>query len=574
MKRYFLLIGTLFWVMGIVVPAQARVTVSAVVDRTDMSPQEVLSLQVIVYGDGGKVDVSAIKDFQVHPRGSSSNVQILNNSMSKQVTYNYLLVPQREGKLTIPALKVDVYGQIHRTEPITITVAQQSATDSTRKDVWVTADLSEISPFQGQQTIYTFRLYRAVKTNRPRIQTPEFKGFAVKEIENNRTYRKLINGREYIVVEIYYILTPLKAGPLVIEPAVLRLNVMQQDRRLSRRNMDPFLNRGQWVPRVLQTEELKIAARPLPSLPEGQAFSGLVGQFNMTAEMESTDLKVGDSATLAITIEGEGNIMDAQAPPLKVPSAFKHYTDNPEEDIKLDRRGYRGKKIFRTALVPVKDGVYQLPPIDWVYFDVNQEAYRTLNVTVPPVKVSSSTMAQNAPITVTPDSLSSIKKKQVSFTGRDILPPKESLAAIQSKEPLKWHLFLISLIVPAMAFCGIAVVQRIKRKDTSPSARMKIRAHQALKHAAKSRDDTFFSCLYQALTAAIFSAADRSGEALTWKEAESLLLENGFQDAEATHAAELLSKIESCKFGGSTLAEKQKQDLLNQTQKMVRKLTP
>ena len=76
----------------------------------------------------------------------------------------------------------------------------------------------------------------------------------------------------------------------------------------------------------------------------------------MTSEIENTRLAVGDSTTLTVTVQGRGNIMDAQAPQPALPEGLKTYADTPEEQIRLGADGYEGKKVFRTALVPVQAG--------------------------------------------------------------------------------------------------------------------------------------------------------------------------------------------------------------------------
>ena len=565
----------LLWVLNTAVaPAIAEVQVSARVDRTTISPGESVQLEVRVSGGEGGVDVSALEDFKVHSRSTSTSVQIINGRMTREVTYNYVLVHLRQGKLTIPALTVEVDGKPYLTDPITITVTDPppdgNAGSPREKNIWVTSDLSEISPFVGQQITYTFRLYNSVQIDDARFQPPEFSGFTAKEIEDRRSFRKIINGREHVVTEVYYILTPLVPGPVTIDPAVLHVGIVRQDRRRRRSPLDGFFNRGIVEPRVLQSTPIEIAVRPLPPLSPDQKFSGLVGRFDMAAEIESTDLKVGDSATLAITVQGQGNIMDAQPPAMEVPSAFKSYADNPEEEINLDRTGTQGKKVFRTALVPVDPGEYTLSPIDLVYFDVEKEDYHTLRAEVPPLKVVAAT-TRTEPLTVTPGPLPLLKKK-VAFTGRDILPPKESLDAIKPRAPLGWPLFLLFLIGPALVFGGVETIRRLRRPHTSASALMKIKARQALKSASNRTGETFLSSLYQAVTAAIFAAAGRTGEALTWKEAEALLLENNIPAEEAGQAAKLLSDIESYKFSGARLEEDKNRELLDQTRKLVRKL--
>jgi hypothetical protein len=558
-------------------PVQADVRVSARVDRTTISPGESVQLEVRVSGGKGGVDISALTDFKVHSRSTSTSVQIINGRMTREMTYHFVLVHLRQGELFIPALTVEVDGKPYRTEPITVTVTQPppggQAGPQREKDIWVTAELSKNAPFVGQEITYTFRLYNTVQVDDAKFQPPEFTGFSSKEIENRRSYRKIINGREYAVTEVFFILIPLTQGSLTIDPAVLHVGIVRRNRRRNPSPFDDFFNRGVVEPRVLQTTPIPLTARPLPPLPQGQVFSGLVGRFNMTAEIESTDLKVGDSATLAITVQGRGNIMDARAPDVRVPAAFKNYADHPEEEIKLDRSGSQGKKVFRTALVPVNPGQYTLPSIELVYFDLEKEAYQTLRAGIPPLKVAASASTQAEPWTVTPGPLPLLKKK-VAFTGRDILPPKENLDAIKPHAHLEWPLFLLALAGPALVFACVELFQRLRRPQTSAAAIMKSKARRALKNAASNTGEPFLSSLYQALTAAIYAAAGRTGEALTWKEAESLLLENNISPEAAGQAARLLSDIESRNFSGARLEDAENRKLLVRTRKMVRRLAP
>lgn len=567
----------LVWSFSITAPASAETRVSARVDRTRVGPGESLALQITI-GDGkGEPDITGISDFKVIPRGTRSSVQIINSQMTQELIHSYLLIPLRQGRLTIPAVPVTVKGRVLRTEPIAITVAARSekgpGDDRRSKDVWVTSGLSREDPYVGQQITYTFRLYNAVQINDASFQPPDFQAFSAKEIKDRRSYRKIINGRDYVVTEVHYILTPLSPGPVTIEPAALQVGILQRAPRQRRSPFDDFFNRGRVQTRVLQTEALQLQVRPLPPLEDVSTFSGLIGEFEIIAEVEKSDLKVGDSATLAVTIQGRGNVMDAQPPPLQIPQAFKTYADTPEEEINLNSSGYSGKKTFRTALVPVQAGDYEIPAVRLTYFDVRQNAYRTLSAAVPPLKVHPAATAEAAPVTITPAPLLPLKQR-VEFTGRDILPPKQGLDAVQSHKPVSLAVFLLSLLGPAAAFGAAVMVQRLRTKDPSPRAVMKTKARQALKTARNSTEDDFLTHLYQALTAAILAAAGRTGEALTWKEAENLLLQSDCPSELARGAAELLSQIESSKFSGTRLSAHQRSRMLDQSHKMVRKLAP
>jgi len=576
LRRLFILV-VVWLIFATPPPIQAAVDVSAQVDRTIISPGESVQMQVKVSDGRGEVDLSPIADFKVRSLGTSSNVHFINGQLTKEVSYSYLLMPRGKGKLTIPPLTVTVDGEIYRTNPIAITVSDrpnvETSGQSEGEDVWVIAEISDREPFSGQQITYTLRFFRGVPMDKARFNAPAFKGFSTNDVEERYAYRKVINGREYAVTEVYIILTPLQAGEWTIDPAVVNVGVIRRRQGRPRSPFEDFFNRGILEPRVLQTKPIKISVRPLPPLPPPQEFSGLVGRFDMKAVTESTQLAVGDSATLTITLTGTGNISNAQLPELILPTAFKSYADHPEDEVVVDRNGVSGKRVFRTALVPVEPGRYTLDPIELTYFDVDKKAYHTLRAQLPRLTVVPEADPNSEALTVTPGTLPLFKKK-VAFTGRDILPPKESLAAIQPRTPLGWPFFLILLAAPVSIYGLVMLTQRLRRPDTSATAIMKARARKALKRARASKSETSMTWLYQALTAAILSASGRMGEALTWKEAETLLLENHFSEEEASGAAKLLTEIESIKFGGMKLTEERRGILLDQTRTMVRKLAP
>jgi hypothetical protein len=553
------------------------IRVDAQVDRTTIAPGESILLHVTVTDGEGQVDVSNLTGFKVIPRGTSSSVQIINTQMTRETTHNYLLIPQTKGDLTIPALPVSVDGEPFATKPIKIRVMTdpQGSQAAQSREVWVEAELSHDAPYVGQQITYIFRFFNAVNVSDAKFEPPEFSGFKTKEIKDRRSVRKIIDDREFAVTELYYILTPLTAGPLTIEPAALQVGIVKPDRR--RRSAfdgffdDKFFRPGQIETRVLQTDSLNARARPLPPLDPGLSFSGLVGKFELKTEMEKTNLNVGDSATLTVSIQGQGNLMDAQAPLLQPTGDFKAYADSPEEEIITGREGSSGRRLFRTALVPIAAGQFQLPPVQLTYFDTQSESYQTLTADIPTLVVQATDTAQAAPIIIAPQSLPDIKK-HVQFTGRDILPLKESLTALRSYRHLDIKIYLIYLLVPMLAYGIIALAKHWGRSDPKPAAIMKARATTALKSTKHCAPELFLTHLYQALTAAILSVAGRLGEALTWQEARTLMQHSGCSEEIAQKVTDLLTEIESLKYSGATLSQRQKSELMAHTRQMVKEL--
>jgi hypothetical protein len=134
----------------------------ASVNSTRTNLQTPIQLSVTLTEGDGEVDVGAIEDFKVISQSSSSSVQIINGRYTSERTKNYMLLPLREGRLTIPALKVSVDGKASYTDPITIQVEKGDSADDASSSVQVVGAVSETAPYYGQQFIYTFRLLYAV----------------------------------------------------------------------------------------------------------------------------------------------------------------------------------------------------------------------------------------------------------------------------------------------------------------------------------------------------------------------------------------------------------------------------
>ncbi len=551
-------------------------SVRAVVDSNQVVMGESLALRVAIEGGSGQVDVTPIKDFTVLSRGTSSKTQFINGRTSRELIYNFALVPLKPGDLQIPALPVRINSEIHYTQAIRVRAVDQPRTDTGKSDVFVTATVSETTPYEGQQFQYIFRFHNAVEVANAQFQKPEFKGFEAKEIKDRNSGRKIINGREYVVTELVFILIPLSPGKKTIDPAVLQCGIVQQTHETGTpfSGMDAFFNRRRVRAKIFRTKPVSVTIKPLP-IATGSGFSNLVGTFDIQADLDAHTLAAGDSTTLSVTIKGNGNIRDADLPDILLPDGLKTYTDNPEEDVRLDRRGYHGKKVFRTAIVPVNPGEFVIPGVRLTYFDIETKAYATretpaFNITVHPSADADSPLQVYKADKPGKRSL----KKKVAFTGRDILPLKEDLSALESVSPLSILYFLMWIALPALGCMGIVMFNRSRGKKIDPASIMAQRAKKALARAkqANTSGDMLLSMLYRALVSSILSKAGIVGEAITWSEAEKQLLNCGCDMETARSCAKLLEIIESCNYSGECPDDTASTELLKQTEQMIKEL--
>ncbi|MBI9090026.1 MAG: BatD family protein [Desulfobacterium sp.] len=568
-----------FALILVVVPVQVfGFTATARVDRNRISEGESLTLRVIVQGGEAVVDTSVVADFKVVPRGTSTSVRIINGEYSKNITHQYVLLPKTRGRLTIPPLPVTLDGELAHTKAINVEVGKRAAADDRAGDVFARATLSPRILVPGQQAIYTFRLYSAVQISNARLQQPRFSGFSAKEAGKRESYGKVINGRSYEVTRISYVLMAEKEGDVEIEPAVVTCDIPVVD---SRDPMgDPFFgNRffsmGRHETRRYATEPFKVTVNPMPVYHGAGRFSGLVGRFSLGAGLDRDTVASGESVTLTLTVSGTGNIMDAQAPEVRVSDSFKVYDDVPEEKITLTPDGFQGDKIFKRALVPVAPGNFVLEPVELCYFSTDTGAYET--VSTPSLKLSVKPSGKNGgvpQIAVTDGGKVGVGKQAVEFTGDDILALKEGTHVLVPHRAIPLPLFLTILVVLSGLLLVPRAVMVFGKKEASASALMGKRSKDCLKKAESKNisQEDFFRNLYTALVSRVLARGSVSGETLTAREVSDILSKAGHGEEKIREATAMLNDIESARYGGASFDSTMKNDLLKRAKRVVKTL--
>ena len=584
LRRISIHLATTIAALLIAAPQAAALNAVATVDRTRIGRSESVMLSISTSAEDPEVDTAAIKDFKALSKGRQSSISIVNNQMSRQTVLQYALIPLKEGTLQIPPLTVADGGNVVRTRPITVIVSARRANADAGDEMMVSAVVSKPRPFAGQQLVYTFQLRTRVRFANARFQAPDFDGFSATQVDGQHQYQQVVDGKRYQVTELRTILVPLKSGAIHIAAAELTCDVPTRGRGQAPSPLDsmfggPFFGSNRLASRVLRTQELTLDVRPLPPYQEKASFSGLIGKFSLEATIDKSALAAGDSATLAVTLVGSGNLQDAGSPTIPFPAGFKAYEDAPEATIRADENGFSGKKVFRTALVPTVPGSYVIPAVTVVVFDTGTGAYRKLQTD--PILVSVMAVHEkNASIVVSaaPDASTLPKKQTVTMVGKDILPLKTDPSILKTVSPLSPITFLVLGLLPPMAYLMILAGLYFLRKNGSARQNMAEDARHALKEA-KARlsvgADTApsLTMLKRAVTCAVFAAGGREGAALTYDEASALMLETGLPEPFADSVSDLMRGIDTAVYGGVSPDAAAARAFITQAEPMIRRLT-
>ncbi len=558
--------------------------VTAHVDKFKISQEDSVFLTIEVNGGKAELDLSLIKDFKVISRGTSSSFNYINGKSEKKASYQYVLLPLSKGRLQIPAIKATSKGQTAFTEQIIIHVADKIVSPDEVKALFAKSIVTKNQLFTGEQAVFSLKFFTSRRLSGIGFEKPpEFKGFSVKPFEEEKSYTQNINGVRFNVTRVDYIITPSNPGIFTIDPAILIAKVVV---RSNFNDSFFFSDRSKPVRVVSNPVEIKVVSLPQYHGIQSQnlqnkgnvnqksaKFSGLVGSFDIKSQIDKTNLKAGESATLTITISGTGNIMDASLPEMNSNNgAFKIYDDNPVETIKLTQQGYQGFKIFKKAIVPVNPGLFEIKPFTLIYFDVEKKDFQSVSTApisldvVPSEIINLAAQPQNLKTNKT------IMKKEVALVNKDIFEIKEGLKVLKNYKEINLLFFVLLLSIPAILFSGVKLFTIVLKKEISIEKQMQAKAKFHLKKAMKlhREDKDFLSHLNSSIVASVLAKGHKKGENITIQEVQTILKGAGIDIEKVDQVTKLLEKIESIRFGGKILDENMAKDILARTRQIIK----
>lgn len=354
----------------------------------------------------------------------SSRISIINGRVNKSqsATYQFLITPRREGKFSIPAIEIMLDGKSEKLEAFSFV--------ATKSEV---GDLLFVEVIGGKEQVYVgepleLKLKIWLKPYRDREKRVELTegqmwqliseqsswgSFRDRMQELAKSNRRMKgqevlrdNGegeqRSYYLYELDATVYPNRPGNIDASDVQIVVNYPTELGRrrdsigdffdngplnsssLLRQMLDddfggsPF-RRGLTVSesRPIAVEASVDATRVLPIPTEGRPadYRGAVGQYDIITRATPKHVNAGDPITLNMGIVGTGPMDLVQAPPLA--------TLPVTEDFKVNNQPLAGfsqgeTKVFSTTIRPRREGITEIPPIPFSFFDPDQEEFKTV----------------------------------------------------------------------------------------------------------------------------------------------------------------------------------------------------
>ena len=335
---------------------------------------------------------------------SQSTYQMVNGhtSSSSSITYTFIICAVKNGTYTIPPARVNAGGKSISSQAAKISVTGQAASSGgapkmhedndghqmrqagsaiTGNDLFIKVSANKRRVHEQEPILLSYKVYTLVDLVSLEGKMPDLTGFHSQEIASSQQpsyHVEQVNGRNYrCVTWKQYMMYPQMTGELEIPSITFEGIVVQQNRAVD--PFEAFFNGGSGyveVKRSIKAPGLKIQVDPLPERPAN--FSGGVGKFNISAHLNKTTIKANDPLTLRVVVSGNGNLKLIKQPVVNFSKDFDKYDPKVTDKTRLTSNGVEGNMIYDFLVVPRNQGNYQIPPVEFTYYDTGLNAYKTI----------------------------------------------------------------------------------------------------------------------------------------------------------------------------------------------------
>lgn len=521
----------------------------------------------------------SIKGFDVlmgPSRSQQSSIQIINGkrTSNSSTAFTYILLAGSPGTYTIPAASVEVNGEKVFSNAISIKVLPQDQTSGnsgnngggsasssrsqaagsriSANDLFITATASKTTVHEQEAILLTYKVYTVVNLRQLYGKMPDLKGFHTQEVElpQQKTFTlEHYKGRNYnTTVWSQYVLFPQQTGKLEIPSITFDGVVAQQT--ISDDPFDAFFNGGGYVEvkKKITTPKVVINVQLLPAKPAG--FSGAVGEFKLASSINATDVKTNDAVTIKLTLSGTGNMKLIGTPEVKFPQDFEIYDPKVTDDYKLTNSGLTGTKTFEYLAIPRHAGNFTIPAIEFTYFDLKSNSYKTLKTEAYNLKVAK---GQGNADQVISDFTN---KESVKMLGKDIRFIKLGDSSLRPKGDFFFGTvgYYLCYLIPLLLFVVFAVIYRQKALENANVAKVKTkkankvatrRMKLAGKLLAENKKNEFYDEVLKALWGYISDKLSIPVSQLSKDNIEAELTNYGVQEA---LIAEFIGVLNECEY--------------------------
>ena len=446
---------------------------------------------------------------------------------SSSITFTFILCATKNGVYTIPPAQITANGKRLASKAAKVKVSgdnndaegsprmhedsgnerlREAGTPINGSDLFIKVSANKQRVHEQEPILLTYKVYTLVDLTQLDGKMPDLTGFHTQEIplpQQKKFSLEHYKGRNYnTTVWSQYVLFPQQTGKLEIPSITFNGVVAQQT--VSDDPFDAFFNGGGYVEvkKNIVTPKLTINVQPLPARPAN--FSGAVGEFQIASSINSTEVKTNDAVTIKITLNGVGNMKLINTPEVKFPQDFEIYDPKITDEYDLTNNGLSGTKTFEYLAIPRHAGDFTVPAVEFVYFDLKSNSYKTLKTQAYNLKVAK---GQGNAEQVISDFTN---KENVKILGTDIRFIKMGNTKLRPQGEFFFGSlgYCLWYVIPLLLFVAFVVIYRNQAKENANIAKLKTkkankvatkRMKQAGKLLAENKKNEFYDEVLKAL---------------------------------------------------------------------------
>lgn len=369
-------------------------SIRASTDRREVPLDESVTLRVIGTGQEPLQVTFDAPDFEILNQFESSQFQAVyvngkfENKSERSITF--ILRPLKVGSLRIQNIRSGT----ERAPDLSVQVVQDTSQgqslpgdapklNADQRNFFVRAEVNKSRAYKGEQMIVSYYLYRRTKASvRDVMQYPSFDGFIREDMEmpilsNRPDYERVSLGGIPFERTLLarYALYPIREGSLKIDSMNIRADYIPRNQSQDDLMEDPFFQFfTQVTPRTgtSKSDPITVEVLQLPNEGKSELFSGGVGQFEVSAKVETTAIKAYSPLTVLVTVKGKGNVSLIEFPTVAWPKSIKPF----ETQGKTKNLGQgMSEKTFEVVIVPQEAGSLTIPSIEFEFFNPESRTY-------------------------------------------------------------------------------------------------------------------------------------------------------------------------------------------------------
>lgn len=499
-------LSLLLWVVSLAIFAGVRITASA---PSSVAAGEQFKIEYTVNSDEvsnfSNPNFGGLEVLYGPAKSVQSSYQYINghSSHSSSTTLTFLVIAEKPGTYTVSGGIVSAAGGRARANALRIHVGKGRGRSSAQggsmsssvsssgsakisgRDLFIAATASKTVVHEQEALLLTYKVYARMNVNLTQLnlKMPDLKGFHTQEIPLPQTKSWKMEehgGRSYkTILWSQYVLFPQQTGNLTI-PSISADGIIT----LPNQNIDPldaFFNTGaayREIKKTLVTPSIKVKVVPLPSRPAN--FSGAVGNFRITANVNRMTIPANEALNLKVVVSGMGNVKLMKNPDIYFPREFETYDPKVSDKDQVNSGGVSGTRTFNYTIIPRQQGDFIIPSIEFCYFDLRSESYKTIKTQPFKIHVTKGKKGNGSVDDFDGDDYNAdiydIDKGDVSYID-------STVDFFGSVDYLLWY------VLPLAIFIGLSIYFREKIAERSNRILMRNKGanKQALRRLAKAR---------------------------------------------------------------------------------------